>query len=113
VGREVAMTVFRRVAKKRGVTIAAAGAGKVKTIVQDVFIGATMGWFAWKDMRAHFGWQRGWLSAFWERFHGLLVAVTLGVAVLLTVYSLVVYAYRYRDLFRDAAAGGPSTPNGS
>ena len=44
------MTVFRQVAKRRGVVIAAAGAGKVKTIVQDVFIGATILWFAWKDI---------------------------------------------------------------
>ncbi|NIM61904.1 MAG: hypothetical protein GTN89_16040, partial [Acidobacteria bacterium] len=62
VGREVAMTVFRHVAKRRGVVIAAAGAGKAKTIVQDIFIGATIAWFAWKDMRTAFGWQRGWLG---------------------------------------------------
>lgn len=100
VGREIAMTVFRRVAKQRGVVIAAAGAGKAKTVVQDIFIGATIGWFAWKDLRVAFGWQRGWLGDLWERFHGALVAVTLGVAVLLTCYSLVVYVVKYRALFR-------------
>ena len=42
VGREIAMTVFRWVARKRGVVIAAAGAGKMKTIVQDIFIGANI-----------------------------------------------------------------------
>jgi len=99
VGREVLMTVLRQVAKRRGVVIAAAGAGKLKTIVQDMFIGATIAWFAWKDMTAAFGWHRGWLGELWDRFHGIVVAVTLGTAVLLTVYSLGVYLYRYRRLF--------------
>ncbi|MEE8191127.1 MAG: CDP-alcohol phosphatidyltransferase family protein [Gemmatimonadales bacterium] len=100
IGREVAMTVFRQVAKKRGVVIAAGGAGKAKTIVQDIFIGATILWFAWKDMAADFGWRQGWLGAWWERLHGAVVAITLAVAVLLTVYSLGVYIYRHRSLFR-------------
>ncbi len=104
IGREVAMTIFRQVAKKRGVIIAAGGAGKIKTIVQDIFIGATILWFAWKDMRVEFGWERGWLGAFWEQFHGTVVAITLAVAVLLTAYSLAVYVYRYRRLFRSAQA---------
>ena len=104
IGREVAMTIFRQVAKKRGVIIAAGGAGKLKTIVQDIFIGATILWFAWKDMRAEFGWERGWLGAFWEQFHGTVVAITLAVAVLLTAYSLAVYVYRYRRLFRSTPA---------
>lgn len=104
IGREVAMTIFRQVAKKRGVIIAAGGAGKLKTIVQDIFIGATILWFAWKDMRAEFGWERGWFGAFWEQFHGTVVAITLAVAVLLTAYSLAVYVYRYRRLFRSTPA---------
>ena len=104
IGREVAMTIFRQVAKKRGVIIAAGGAGKIKTIVQDIFIGATILWFAWKDMRVEFGWERGWLGAFWEQFHGTVVAITLAVAVLLTAYSLAVYVYRYRRLFWSAQA---------
>ncbi len=100
IGREVAMTVFRQVAKKRGVVIAAGGAGKAKTIVQDIFIGATILWFAWKDMAADFGWRQGWLGTWWERLHGAVVAITLAIAVLLTVYSLGVYIYRHRSLFR-------------
>ena len=107
VGREVFMTVLRQVARRRGVVIAAAGAGKLKTIVQDIFIGATIGWFAWKDMAAVFGWT-GWWGRLWGRIHGAVVAVTLATAVLLTVYSLGVYLYRYRGLFRRGAhpAGG-------
>ncbi len=113
VGREVAMTIFRFVAKRRGVVIAAAGAGKAKTIVQDIFIGATIAWFAWKDMRIAFGWERGWLGAFWDEFHGALVAVTLAGAVLLTAYSLGVYVYRYRKLFTSSSAGGGASGDGA
>lgn len=111
VGRELFMTVLRQIARRRGVVIAAAGAGKLKTIVQDVFVGATIGWFAWKDMRARFGWQRGWFGDLWERFHGALVAVTLASAVFLTVFSLGVYLYRYRKLFWGAAH--PASGDGS
>ncbi len=102
VGREIGMTVFRQIAKRRGVVIAADTAGKAKTIVQDIFLGATIGWFAWRDMRIEFGWETGWLAAFWDRFHGATVAVTLGVALLLTVISFLSYIYRYRKLFQDA-----------
>ena len=108
IGREVLMTVFRQVAKKRGVVIAAASAGKIKTIIQDVFIGATIAWFAWKDMALAFGWETGWFGRLWERFHGTVVAITLGVTVLITVYSLGVYIYKYRTLFR----GVPSAASG-
>lgn len=97
-GREAFMTVFRQVAKRRGVVIAAAGPGKLKTIIQDTFIGATIAWFAWKDMAAAFGWRSGWFGEFWEQFHGTFVAVTLAGAILITVYSLGVYLYRYRRL---------------
>jgi CDP-diacylglycerol--glycerol-3-phosphate 3-phosphatidyltransferase len=103
IGREVAMTVFRQVAKRRGVVIAAAGAGKLKTIVQDVFIGATILWFAWKDLRAAMGLESVWFGRFWERFHGTVVALTLAFAVVLTAYSLGLYVYRYRALFRGSA----------
>jgi CDP-diacylglycerol--glycerol-3-phosphate 3-phosphatidyltransferase len=61
-GREVFMTAFRAFARRRGVTIAAGRAGKFKTIVQDVFIGATILWFAWKDLATAHGWRRGWLG---------------------------------------------------
>ncbi len=113
VGREVAMTVFRYVAKGRGVVIAADSTGKIKTLVQDIFLGATIGWFAWRDMRIEFGWETGWLPAFWNRFHGALVAVTLGGAVLLTIISLFSYMYRYRRLFRGTYPAHPGPGDGT
>ena len=101
VGREVLMTVFRFAARKHGVVIPAGREGKLKVIFQDIFIGATIAWFAWKDLLMEMRWT-GSLRDFWDQFHGAVVAVTLGVAVVLTVYSLVVYLYRYRALFKAA-----------
>jgi CDP-diacylglycerol--glycerol-3-phosphate 3-phosphatidyltransferase len=103
-GRELLMTVFRQVAKRRGVIIAAMGAGKLKTVVQDIFIGAMIAWFAWKDLTAEYGWQSGWFGAFWEQFHGTVIAVGLAATVLVTVYSLGVYFYKYRRLLQDVAS---------
>ena len=93
------ITAFRWFAKRRGVVIPAAGAGKLKATVQSIFIGATIAWFAWKDAVAELK-LAGWARELWERFHGTLVAVTLAGAVVLTVYSLGVYLYRYRTLLR-------------
>jgi CDP-diacylglycerol--glycerol-3-phosphate 3-phosphatidyltransferase len=97
VGREVLITAFRFFARRRGVVIPAIGAGKLKAVVQNVFIAATIGWFAWKDWLATYR-LAGWFRDFWDQFHGWVVAVTLGIAVILTVYSLFVYLYRYRTL---------------
>jgi len=109
-GRELFMTLLRSWAKGRGVVIAAAGAGKLKTIIQDVFIGATILWFGWRDLAAERGWRRGWAGELWDRLHGWVVAITLGIAVLLTLYSLGLYLYRYRGLFRGAPAGSGDGP---
>lgn len=99
VGREVLITAFRWFARRRGVVIPAAGPGKLKAVVQNVFIGATIAWFAWKDALAAHRWA-GWFRNFWDQFHGAVVAITLGGAVVLTVYSLIVYIYRYRALLK-------------
>lgn len=97
-GRELAMTIFRWWARRRGVVIAAGPAGKLKTVIQNIFIGATMVWFAFRDARKPMGWEDSELAGYWGRFHGSFVAVTLAIATLLTVYSFVVYIYRYRAL---------------
>ncbi|HTR19727.1 MAG TPA: CDP-diacylglycerol--glycerol-3-phosphate 3-phosphatidyltransferase [Gemmatimonadales bacterium] len=97
VGRELLITGFRFFAKRRGIVIPAIGAGKLKATVQNVFIGATILWFAWKDYLAEHRFA-GWFRNFWDRFHGAVVALTLAFAVVMTVYSLGVYLYRYRTL---------------
>lgn len=112
VGREAFMTVFRAWARRRGVIIAAIGPGKLKTTVQSIFVGATIGWFAWKDLATQYGWRKQLLGSYWETFHGGLVSITLGAAVFLTVYSLGVYLYRYRSLFQGTPAEPPSRTDG-
>jgi CDP-diacylglycerol---glycerol-3-phosphate 3-phosphatidyltransferase len=99
VGRELLMTIFREYAKRRGVVIAALGPGKLKAVFQNIFIGATIAWFAWRDLIVEMRWT-GLYRDLWDRFHGTLVATTLAVAVVLTAYSLGVYLYRYRNLLR-------------
>ena len=99
VGRELLITAFRFLAKRRGVVIPAAGAGKLKAVVQNVFIGATIAWFAWRDAWLRHGWT-GRLEEAWNKFHGWFVAVTLAGAIFLTVYSLIVYLYRYRAVLK-------------
>ena len=97
VGRELLITAFRFFAKRRGIVIPAVGAGKLKALVQNVFIGATIGWFAWRDWLASHKFA-GWFRTFWDQFHGAVVSITLAAAIILTVYSLAVYLYRYRRL---------------
>jgi CDP-diacylglycerol--glycerol-3-phosphate 3-phosphatidyltransferase len=100
VGRELLMTLFRHQAQKRGVVIAAGREGKLKVIFQDIFIGATIAWFAWRDFLVKTGFT-GRMRDVWDQFHGAVVAVTLGIALLLTMYSFGVYLYRYRVLLRN------------
>jgi len=99
VGRELAMTLFRVQAKRHGVLIPAGRSGKLKVIFQDIFVGATIAWFAWKDLLVRMRWT-GRLRDVWDQFHGTLVALTLAVAVVLTLYSLGSYLYRFRALLR-------------
>jgi phosphatidylglycerophosphate synthase len=81
-GRELLITVFRGLAKRKGVVIAAGKEGKFKAVFQNMFMGGEI----------------LWLASFWKVFHGSYVVITLTIAVLLTAYSLVVYLWRYRAL---------------
>ncbi|HKV72608.1 MAG TPA: CDP-diacylglycerol--glycerol-3-phosphate 3-phosphatidyltransferase [Gemmatimonadales bacterium] len=101
VGRELLITAFRWFAQRRGVVIPAMGPGKLKATVQNIFIGATIAWFAWKDALAEYGWTGYWRTT-WNEFHGWFVTVTLAIAVVLTIYSLLIYLYRYRAILKDA-----------
>ena len=100
IGREFAMTAFRAWAQHRGVVIAAGNEGKIKAALQNVFIGGTLAWFAFRDAVAPFGWEGGWFTAWWHQFHGGFVAATLGIALTLTIWSFVVYVIEYRRLLR-------------
>ncbi|MGH7559441.1 MAG: CDP-diacylglycerol--glycerol-3-phosphate 3-phosphatidyltransferase [Gemmatimonadales bacterium] len=99
IGREIAMTVFRVWAERRGVIIAAQGPGKLKTVFQSIFIGGAIAWFAFRDAIRPMGWERDAAARWWNQFHGGFVAASLAVAAVLTVYSFLIYLYRYRSLF--------------
>jgi CDP-diacylglycerol--glycerol-3-phosphate 3-phosphatidyltransferase len=98
-GREFAMTAFRSWAASKGVVIAAGREGKLKAAFQNIFIGATILWFAFRDARRPLGLEQNRFFGFWNEFHGGFVAVTLAIAALLTVYSFAVYLIRHRSLF--------------
>jgi len=98
-GREFAMTGFRWYAARRGVVISAQGPGKLKTVFQSIFIGGTIAWFAFRDAIKPMGWEQDRAARWWNQFHGGFVAVTLGIALILTIYSFLIYLYRYRGLF--------------
>ncbi|HEY3934002.1 MAG TPA: CDP-diacylglycerol--glycerol-3-phosphate 3-phosphatidyltransferase [Gemmatimonadales bacterium] len=99
IGREIAMTVFRAWAQARGVIIAAGHAGKMKAVLQNVFVGGTLTWFAFRDAVHPLGWEHSRFAAYWHQFHGGFVAATLGIALTLTIYSFVDYLVEYRRLF--------------
>ena len=103
IGREFAMTGFRIWAARRGVVIAAHGPGKLKTVFQNIFIGGTIAWFAFRNAIKPLGWEKQRAALWWNQFHGGFVAVTLAIALFLTVYSFVVYLYRYRGLFSNSS----------
>ena len=99
IGREIAMTVFRAWAQTRGVIIQAENSGKMKAVLQNVFIGGTLTWFAFRDMVHPLGWEHSRFAAYWHQFHGGFVAATLGIALTLTIYSFIAYLIQYRRLF--------------
>lgn len=98
--REAAMTILRSVAQRRGVVIAASHAGKTKAVLQNVFIGGVLTWFAFRDAVRPLGWEHSRFANYWHQFHGGFVAATLGIALTLTIYSFVVYLVQYRKMFR-------------
>jgi CDP-diacylglycerol--glycerol-3-phosphate 3-phosphatidyltransferase len=103
-GRELAMTIFRFVAARRGVVIGAIPAAKWKTTFQAIWIGGAYFWFFAATAAAEGDWTQPW----WTVAAGTigLIGVTAMVgAVILTMYSLVVYLRRYGSvLTRHAAA---------
>ncbi len=99
-GREFLITVFRGFAKQKGVVIPAGREGKYKALIQNLFIGGEILWLALRSRAIERAWDSPFWS-FWKVFpHGAFVAITLAVAVLLTLYSLLVYFWQYRSLVR-------------
>lgn len=101
-GRELIVTVVRQIAASRGRVLAAGPSGKYKAVVQNLFAGSTLLWYALQAWAA----SEGWTGTFWrlwqELLHGPVIALSLLVALVLTVYSMILY---FRSWFRPAEAG--------
>ncbi|MES2523278.1 MAG: CDP-alcohol phosphatidyltransferase family protein [Gemmatimonadota bacterium] len=94
-GREAFMTLFRQVAARRGLVIAAIGPAKWKTTFQSIWMGSAYFWFFAATLAVGQGWtELGWWRAF-AQFNGLLGVASMIGAVLLTVWSLWLYMRRY------------------
>jgi CDP-diacylglycerol---glycerol-3-phosphate 3-phosphatidyltransferase len=96
-GRELFITLFRSYAARRGVVIPAGKSGKRKALFQALFMGGLLLWYAIRSVAGERGWH-GLLWSLWSPFHGAWVAVTLAIAIVLTVYSMLDYLWSYRSL---------------
>lgn len=96
-GRELAITLFRAWAARRGVVISAGKSGKWKALIQNFFIGGALLWFPLQMLATERGWQGGFWG-FWRHLHGAWIGITLAVAIFLTVYSMADYFWSYRSL---------------
>jgi CDP-diacylglycerol--glycerol-3-phosphate 3-phosphatidyltransferase len=99
-GREILITAVRSFAAQQGVVIPAGTAGKQKAVFQNIFVGATIFWYALQSGAT----DHGWSGRFWDYlqiFNGWVFLSSLGLAVFLTVYSMFVYLLAWRKLSRD------------
>jgi CDP-diacylglycerol--glycerol-3-phosphate 3-phosphatidyltransferase len=96
-GREFLITAIRWLAARRGVVIASGKAGKFKAWFQNIFIGATILWFAELTITPSKSWS-GSLWEAWQVLHSTVLLVTLVIAVILTLYSMAIYLWEWRRL---------------
>ncbi len=94
-GREVAMTVFRQVAARRGIVISAIGPAKWKTTFQSLWTGTAYFWFFAQSYAMRHDWVDAPAFRAFAHFNGLLGVATMAGAVGLTLWSLWLYASRY------------------
>ncbi|MGA1417898.1 MAG: CDP-alcohol phosphatidyltransferase family protein [Gemmatimonadaceae bacterium] len=97
-GREAFMTWFRGYAQARGVVIAAQRLGKWKAGFQYTWMGAAYLWFAVKLLLDEQQWH-GPVAMAAAQLLGLIGGVTMVVATILTLWSLVDYLSRHGDVF--------------
>jgi phosphatidylglycerophosphate synthase len=105
-GREIFMTLFRQVAARRGVVIAAIGPAKWKTAFQSLWVGSAYFWFFGATLAATHAWgaEPAW-NAF-ANFNGLVGVASMIGAVVLTLYSLALYLRSYGRIFTGAPVRG-------
>ena len=106
--REVAMTLFRQYAAKRGIVIAALGPGKWKTTFQMIWVGAAFFWF----MASTAAMEHGWRGTAWHAFalfNGIVGTISMVLAIALTIYSMGLYVRTYGPLIRQPALAKPGS----
>ncbi len=97
-GRELLVTVFRSWAARRGSVLSAGPSGKIKAFTQNFFSGSLILWYALIRVAGERGWTGGGAWRLWSAVHGGVTALTLGAALILTVFSMAVYYWENRDL---------------
>jgi CDP-diacylglycerol---glycerol-3-phosphate 3-phosphatidyltransferase len=98
-GREVCMTIYRQAAARRGVVISAIGPAKWKTAFQLTWQGSAYFWFFAATLATVKNWtdDSGWRA--FAQFNGIVGTFMMVGAVLLTVYSLVLYLRDFGRVF--------------
>jgi len=96
-GREALITLFRSYGARRGIIIAAGKSGKRKTLLQFLFAGGLLLWYPISMLAAAQAWDGvGWVLA--EGFFLVWSGITLPLAILMTIYSMLDYLWSYRAL---------------
>jgi CDP-diacylglycerol--glycerol-3-phosphate 3-phosphatidyltransferase len=93
------LATFIPMYNKRGVVIAAIGPGKAKATFQYIWVGAAYFWFAFRTWVE----EHGFTAPAWDHvalFAGSVGTLSMAIAVVLTVWSFVVYVRRYGSVLR-------------
>lgn len=98
-GRELFMTIFRQAAARRGVVIAAIKSAKWKTGFQLVWQGSAYFWLWAATLATARGWGDEPLWRAFAYFNGIVGTVVMIAAVVLTLYSLVLYLRSFSSVF--------------
>jgi len=96
-GRELLVTIFRQWAVRHDVVIAAGTSGKYKVFLQNLFSGGLLLWYPLREIASARGLDNLLYRAFMQ-FHSSWISVTLSLALVFTIYSMVDYLWSYRGL---------------
>lgn len=95
-GREIFVTALRQWAAARGRVLAAGRSGKYKALFQNLFAGGALLWYPVRQWAHDAGWTDSAAWSVWYVVHGSWVAITLLVALVLTVTSMIAYIRSWR-----------------
>jgi CDP-diacylglycerol---glycerol-3-phosphate 3-phosphatidyltransferase len=94
-GREILVTVMRQLAARQGRVIPAGKEGKLKAVFQNIFCGAAIFWYALQSAAADWGWAGVWWDRWQAWLHAPVVMISLIIALVLTLYSMMVYVFSW------------------